>query len=68
MGRRQDKGRSGGLKAVPRPRNLQVVAMRRLGHKVKPSAKQYSRKGRVRDPAFSSCGGVNRPDPSVSAA
>lgn len=52
-----------GRPVASRRRNLQVVAMRRLGHKVKPSAKRYRRKGRVRDPAFfvsASAGGLSR--------
>lgn len=33
-------------KHPPRRRNTLVVIARRMGHKIRPSAKRYSRKGR----------------------
>ena len=35
-----------------KPRNPYAVALRRLGHKVKPNKKHYSRKGRSHDRPF----------------
>ena len=41
--------RPGKRRLKPSGRNPYVVAARRLGHRVKPSAKRYRRKGRRTD-------------------
>ena len=35
-----------------KPRNPYALALRRLGHKVKPNKKRYTRKGRSQDRPF----------------
>jgi hypothetical protein len=45
----------------PKPRSPYAVELRRLGHKVKPSKKAYTRKGRSKDRPFDVSGRPIRP-------